>query len=641
MNVSTGSFRPGVPLPGRPGPTTGGQAADPQGAVAARSATTEASLTALLHKVASQQPDRAAYTYIDYDVDPSGCIESLTWSEVQTRSTIVARELRACGTSGDRVAILAPQGLDYIVAFLGALQAGFIAVPLPAPQFDFYDERISSALRDCLPVVILTTSSAIDEVSTYAPLARGTLGRHVPVVMAVDSLDRYLWRDFDPTGYAHSDTAYLQYTSGSTREPAGVVVSHKNVITNCAQMWSDYFEEPEQLPSTSVSWLPFYHDMGLMTGILMPIINQDSAVLFSPLSFLRRPTRWMQLMARHRATGSSAPNFGFELAVRRTSDHDMAGLDLGDVRAIITGAERVNAATLKRFTERFARFNLSETVIRPSYGLAEATLYVAAARPGSPPKTVHFDYEHLSAGQAKRCDTQAGDGAKLVSYGVPRASTVRIVDPDTKRENSAGAIGEIWVHGDNVATGYWRKPEQTEQTFGAKLVSSSPGTPEGPWLRTGDLGVIFDGELFITGRIKDLLVVDGCNHYPDDIEATIQEITGGRVVAIAVPNDRTEQLVAIVELNKRGQTDEETLDKLRAVKREVVSAIVSSHGLRVADLVLVAPGSIPMTTSGKVRRFACAERYLNREFTRLDDPAFWPTRFGKRDRPTDREVLRP
>jgi acyl-CoA synthetase (AMP-forming)/AMP-acid ligase II len=618
MNDSTGSFHPSVQVATQPAPGSGGQAAQPPAGIATRFAMTESSLPALLQKVASQQPNRAAYTFIEYEADPTGRAESLTWSQVHRRAMIVAEELRLCGSSGDRVAILAPQGLDYIVAFLAVLQAGFIAVPLPVPQFGIHDERVSSALRDSLPAVILTTSSVIDEVIKYAPHGRAAPGQPAPVVVAVDELDLDSPREFDETRYAHPGTAYLQYTSGATREPAGVVVSHKNVITNCAQMWSDYFEDPEKFPSTSVSWLPFYHDMGLMAGVLMPMINQDSAVLLSPVSFLQRPARWMQLMAKHSGSGSSAPNFGLELAVRRTSDDDMAGLDLGDVRAIIIGGERVNAATLKRFTERFARFNLSETVIRPSYGLAEATLYVAAARPGRPPKTVHFDYQHLSAGQAKRCGSQAGDGAELVSYGVPRASTVRIVDPGTSMENPAGAIGEIWVHGDNVAIGYWRKPQQTERTFGAKLVSSSPGTPEGPWLRTGDLGVISDGELFIVGRIKDLLVVDGCNHYPDDIEATIQEITGGRVVAISVPGERTEQLVAIIELKKRGHTDEEAMDKLRTVKRAVASAISKSHRLGVADLVLVAPGSIPITTSGKVRRSACVERYLHHEFTRLD-----------------------
>ncbi|MGH3971035.1 MAG: AMP-binding protein, partial [Mycobacterium sp.] len=399
------------------------------------------SLPALLQNVASQQPDATAYTFVDYEVDAKGFAKSLTWSQVHRRAMNVAEELGVCGSSGDRVAILAPQGLDYVVAFLGVLQAGFIAVPLPAPQFGIHDERVMSALRDSLPSVILTASSVIDEVEKYVPLVRTASRQRAPVVVAVDSLDLDFPRAFDATRYPHLDEAYLQYTSGATREPAGVVVSHQNVITNCAQMWSDYFEEPEKRPCTSVSWLPFYHDMGLMTGILMPVINQDSAVLLSPVSFLQQPARWMQLMAKHRGPGSSAPNFGFELAVRRTSDDDMAGLDLGDVRAIISGGERVNPATLKRFTERFARFNLSETAIRPSYGLAEATLYVAAARPGRPPKTIRFDYKHLSTGQAKRCASQDCDGAKLVSYGVPRTSTVRIVDPDKRLENPAGAVG--------------------------------------------------------------------------------------------------------------------------------------------------------------------------------------------------------
>ena len=596
------------------------QATQPPNGIETRFAISESSLTDLLQKAASQSPNRAAYKFIDYETDPAGFTETLTWWQVYRRAMIVAEELQICGSSGDRVAILAPQGLEYIVAFMGVLQAGLIAVPLPVPQFGIHDERISAALRDSFPTVILTTSSVIDEVTKYAPHARAAQGP-APIVVAVDLLDLDSPREFDATRYAHPSTAYLQYTSGSTRAPAGVVVSHKNVITNCVQLMSDYLGDSERVPSTAVSWLPFYHDMGLVLGILLPMMNQDTAVLMSPMAFLQRPARWTQLLGRHRGQISSAPNFGFELAVRRTSDDDMAGLDLGHVRAIATGAERVNAATVKRFIDRFARFNLSETAIRPSYGLAEATVYVATAGPGRPPKSVRFDYQHLSAGQAKRCDSEAGDGAELVSYGAPRASTVRIVHPDTGIESPAGTVGEIWVQGDNVAMGYWRNPQHTEETFGAKLVSPSPGTSEGPWLRTGDLGVIFEGELFITGRIKDLLVVDGSNHYPDDIEATIQEITGGRVVAIAVTDDRTEQLVAIIELMKGGHTDEEALDRLRSVKHEVTSAISRSHRVRVADVVMVAPGSIPVTTSGKVRRSTCVERYLHHEFTRLDVPA--------------------
>jgi long chain fatty acid CoA FadD26 len=220
------------------------------------------------------------------------------------------------------------------------------------------------------------------------------------------------------------------------------------------------------------------------------------------------------------------------------------------------------------------------------------------------------------AGQVQRCE--GAGGTELVSIGTPRACTLRIVDGETRIEKPADEVGEIWVHGDNVASGYWRNPQLSERTFGGYLADPSPGTPQGPWLQTGDLGVISDGELFVTGRIKDLLIVDGRNHYPDDIEATIQEITGGRAVAISVPNDRSEELVAVVELKQRGGTDGEVMDRLQTVKQKVTSAISKLHGLRVADLVLVASGSIPITTSGKVRRSACAQQYRHDEFTRLE-----------------------
>jgi long chain fatty acid CoA FadD26 len=344
------------------------------------------------------------------------------------------------------------------------------------------------------------------------------------------------------------------------------------------------------------------------------------AVLASPMAFLQKPARWMQALASNTRPFSAAPNFAFELAARRTSDDDMSGLDLGHVHTILSGSERIHSATIRRFTERFSRFNLPESALAPSYGLAEATVYVASAPPGHRPTTVRFDYEKLSAGHAKPCESEAG--SELVSLGPARACTVRIVDPEACIEKSAGKVGEIWVHGDQVASGYWRNPQLSERTFGGRLVDPSPGTPQEPWLRTGDLGVIYDGELFIIGRIKDLLIVDGRNHYPDDIEATVQEISGGRVAAISVSNDQSEQLVAIVELKMRSSSDEKIPDsRLHALKREVTSAISKSHGLRLADLVLVPPGSIPTTTSGKVRRSTCADRYRRDAFTRLDVPA--------------------
>ncbi|MGE2716643.1 AMP-binding protein [Mycolicibacterium litorale] len=588
--------------------------------------TIESSIPAVLGGLARSQPDRLAYTFIDYESDPTGSfIESLTWAQVYQRAQAVAAELSRCGSPGDRAAIVAPQSLDYIVGFFGAMQAGFIAVPLSVPQSDTHDERIAAALRDCSPAAVLTTSAAVADVMPYAV---AQWGGTAPSVVEIDALQADPLNIPDVNGIHHPEAAYLQYTSGSTRQPAGVVVTHRNVIANLGQVFSDYFASTGKIPpqdTTFVSWLPFYHDMGLVEGVFAPLLaspqTADDApgrpgVLMSPIAFLQRPARWMQLLARYGPSWSAAPNFAFDLAARRTTDDDLAGLDLGGVLGIINGSERIHSATLRRFTERFARFNLPDTTVRPSYGLAEATLYVGSAPLAHQPVTVRFDTEKLAAGYAKRCGAEGG--TELVSLGPPRASTIRIVDPESRSENPEEKVGEIWVHGENVAQCYWRNPRLSERTFGAVLSDPTPGTPDGPWLRTGDLGVMSQGDLFIIGRIKDLLIVNGRNHYPDDIEATVQEITGGRVAAIAVPDDQTERLVAVVECKQRGIPEHEMPDRLRMVKREVASAISKSHSVRVADLVLVAPGAIPITTSGKVRRSACVERYRRGEFSRLD-----------------------
>ena len=574
------------------------------------------SITAMLRERASLQPDDAAFTFIDYEHDWAGVAENLTWSQIYRRTLNVAQELRSRGSTGDRAVILAPQGLDYIAAFLGALQAGIIAVPLSVPQFGAHDERVTSVLRDTSPAVVLTTSAVVGDVKEYA---RPQPGESAPAVVEVDLLDLDSPTRSDAGSDSCPSTAYLQYTSGSTRQPAGVMVTNRNLLINFEQLMSSYFADCGKIAppdTTVVSWLPFYHDMGLIVGICIPVLGGVPAVLTSPASFLQRPARWMQLLASNSCAFSAAPNFAFELAARKTLDEDMAALDLGDVVTIINGAERVQPATIRRFAERFARFNLRDTVIRPSYGMAEATVYVATRRPGQPPEIVHFESEKLSAGQAKRCGSEGA--TPLVSYGTPQSPIVRIVDPETSTECPAGTVGEMWVHGDNVAMGYWLKPRETEHTFGARLVAPSAGTPQEPWLRTGDLGFFSDGELFIIGRIKDLLIVYGRNHSPDDIEATIQEITRGRCAAIAVADDGSEKLVAIIELKARGDSAQDAMHKLGLIKREVTSAISQSHGLSIADLVVVAPGSIPITTSGKVRRSACVHRYRQNEFTRLD-----------------------
>lgn len=575
------------------------------------------SISDLLRERASLQPSDTVFTFMDYERDWDGVAQSLTWSQLYRRTVNLARTLRDCGSTGDRAVIMAPQGLDYIVAFLGALQAGQIAVPLSVPLGGVSDERVSSVLRDASPTVILTTSAAAITVAEYV---KSQPGGPVPSVVEVDllDLDAPMGSDFgsevDPTG-----VAYLQYTSGSTRQPAGVMVTHRNLLANFEQIMSDLFVENGSVPppdATIVSWLPFYHDMGLVLGVCAPILGGLRGVLTSPVSFLQRPARWMQLLAKESHAVTAAPNFAFELAARKISGEDMTGLDLGDVLAVFSGSERVHPATLRRFTERFARFNLPDKAVRPAYGLAEATVYALTRTPAQPPEIVHFDSEMLVTGTAERCESPAG--TPLISYGTPRSPMIRIVDPDTKIECPQGTVGEIWVRGGNVAVGYWQKPQETQRTFGDRLVAPSAGTPEGPWLRTGDSGFLSDGELFIIGRIKDLLIVYGRNHSPDDIEATVQEITRGRCAAIAVPQGNMEKLVVIIEVRNHAASGEEATDKLGTVKREVTSAISNSHGIGVADLVLVTPGSIPITTSGKVRRAACVEHYRQGQFARLN-----------------------
>lgn len=573
------------------------------------------SVVSLLRERAGLQPDDLAFRYTDYEQDWAGVTESLTWAQLYRRTLNVAHEVTRHASSGERAVILAPQGLPYIVAFLGAMQAGLIAVPLMVPQPGTHDERVSAVLADTGPAVVLTTSTAAAAVDEYLQRPHGA----TPAVIEVDSLSL---DDPNPPGIRVGDApsiAYLQYTSGSTRLPAGVMVSHRNLHVNFQQLMAAYFPDFNGVAprdSVCVSWLPFYHDMGLMQGVIAPILGGYPGVLTSPVAFLQRPARWIQAMAQAVPVFSAAPNFAFELAARKSTDADLAGLDLGNIISIVSGAERIHPATLDRFCKRFAPYNFREDMMQPSYGLAEATVYVASRAQAGAPKVVHFDPEKLAQGNAQPSSTRTG--SPLLSYGVPQSPTVRIVDPDTGTQCPHGTVGEIWVHGDNVADGYWQKPEETQRTFGAVLADPSPGTPGGPWLRTGDLGFLCDGELFIVGRMKDLLIVYGRNHYPEDIESTVQAITGGRVAAIAVPVDETEKLVTIIELKNRGDSGEHGQHGLDALKNDVTAAISDSHGLNVADLVLVAPGSIPTTTSGKIRRAACVERYRRQQFTRLD-----------------------
>lgn len=573
----------------------------------------QSSVLSMLHGRASLRPHDVAFTFTNYDEDPDGVRENLTWLQLSRRTLNVARELSCHGSAGDRAVILAPQSLDYIAAFLGSMQAGLIAVPLPLPHRGARHERVSAVLADTSPAVVLTTSAASQDVAEYVDAARL---QAVPKIVEIDSMHLDVEGE---AGFLTTDlpsTAYLQYSSGSTRQPTGVMISHGNLQTNFEQLMRGYFAGTTVPPDiTMVSWLPFYHDMGLVLGVCAPILGGYRGELTSPVSFLERPARWIQALARSPHAWSAAPNFAFDLAARKTTDGDLSGLDLGGVLGVISGAERVEPATLRRFVDRFAHFNFRDQMVRPSYGLAEATVFVAAGTWSESSPPVRFDAVELGAGRAQRCAT--GKGTALVPYRVPQSPTLRIVD-STHRECPPEMVGEIWVHGANVADGYWRKPPEEQHCFGATLADPSPGTPDGPWLRTGDQGFRYRDELFIVGRIKDLLIIRGRNYYPEDIEATVQQITRGRVAAVAVPASDTEKLVTIIEIKPQDAPGDQAVQQLARIASDVTAAVATEHGLNVGDLVLVAPGEIPTTTSGKIRRATCVEQYRRDEFTRLD-----------------------
>ena len=352
----------------------------------------------MLHGRAGMRPDEVGFTFTDYTADPAGAVERVTWSQLYRRTLNAAAELRLHASVGDRAVILAPQGMEYITAFLGCMQAGVIAVPLPLPHRGSGDDRVSAVVDDTAPSIVLTTSAVTADVAEY--LDRARLGA-APKILDVDAMDLDGPADEGAdSASGYPATAYLQYSSGSTRRPTGVMVSHRNLKSNFEQLMRGYFAESQINTNgmTIVSWLPFYHDMGLVLGVCAPILGGFPAALTSPVAFLEKPSRWMQALADNARPFSAAPNFAFELAARKTRDADLAGRDLGGVLGIINGAERVDPATLERFADRFSHFNFRDSMLRPSYGLAEATVFVAAGTWKESEPAVRFDADELAAG---------------------------------------------------------------------------------------------------------------------------------------------------------------------------------------------------------------------------------------------------
>jgi acyl-CoA synthetase (AMP-forming)/AMP-acid ligase II len=566
--------------------------------------------------------DSPAYRFIDYSQEQDGRLVQMTWTELWSQVCAIAARLQQVTAPEDRVAVLAPQGLDYVAAFFGAIHAGNIAVPLFAPTLSGHAERLAAVLADAKPSVVLTTTSAAESVREFI---RALPPKERPRMIAVDALPDSLGSTFVPAGRGTDDVAYLQYTSGSTRTPAGVEITHRAVCTNAMQM---IMTGGLDMDVRCVSWLPLYHDMGLMM-IVFTALTGAHVTLMDPMAFLRRPYRWIKQLGIEAGFGrtmAAAPNFAFELTTERGLPPKGDDLDLSNVVCLLNGSEPVSMSAVEKFTQAFAPYGLPAAAVKPSYGMAEATLSVATIHRDAAASAILVDREQLGAGRAVKVAPGTPGAVAHVSCGQPIPDQWLVIASPDGAEVPDGTVGEIWLHGNNIGRGYFGREEETQRTFGNKLQSRldvgshAEGAPDnGCWLATGDLGVYVDGELYLTGRIKDLIIIDGRNHYPHDIETTVSDassaIRTGYVAAFSVPGDALtgssgEQVVVVAERAAgAGRVG------LEVVTDAVRAAVSRNHQIRLADMRLVAAGAIPRTTSGKLARSACRSEYLNGRFS--------------------------
>ncbi|MFG2526197.1 fatty acyl-AMP ligase [Streptomyces sp. NPDC048527] len=569
-----------------------------------------------LARAAAQTPDEKAFTFVDFSTDRDGASSCLTWRQLEKRVRTLAAVLRHGGAAGERVAVVGPQNLDYVVGFLAATCAGAIAVPLFPPALPGHAEKLAAALADSDPVLALTSPDSLPAAEKFCANQDGL---RVRVVTEEDLLSGWAaWGESADDEYSHprpEECAYLQYTSGSTRMPSGVEITHANVCANARQALKAYDIRAGR--NCTVGWLPLYHDMGLVLAIVLPLIGNVHSVFMDPLAFVQQPVRWLRLLSEHPRALTAAPNFAYDYCVRRVTDEERATLSLGSVAAMINGSEPINTQTLQRFQQAFAPVGAVPTAMRPSYGLAEATVFVSASPAGEEPTVTSFDRDALAAGTARPVEgTEEQAMSRLVGCGRPTGQEAAIVDPVGLVRLEDGRVGEIWLRGPNVGRGYRGRPEQSEATFRATLHGDTPGEGTQHWLRTGDLGVWHDNHLYITGRLKDLVIIDGTNHYPQDIEHTVENahpaIRRHHTATFSVPTDDGERLVVVAEHARDLAEPHRIRDEVTRAVRVAVSA---GHAIAMHDFVLAQPGTVPHTTSGKVARGACRERYLRGAWT--------------------------
>jgi acyl-CoA synthetase (AMP-forming)/AMP-acid ligase II len=539
---------------------------------------------------AQEQGAQTAFVFLE---DGERVAERLTFAELDRKARAVAARLQAAGAQGERALLIYAPGLEFVAAFYGCIYSGAVAVPVSPPnpaRLDRTLPRLRAIARDAGARFVLATAETLQLAAAFAEVEPSLAAL---TWISTDDVPPGVEADFRDPNAGGESTAFLQYTSGSTSAPKGVMVSHRNLFANLAMVEHAQPLGPEPV---AVSWVPPYHDMGLICHVVFPVHRGFTQVLMSPLAFLQRPLRWLEAISRFRGTASGGPDFAYKLAVQRSRPEQRAALDLRSWRTAYCAAEPVRYDTVRAFAEAFAPAGFRLEAFCPCYGLAEATVMACALEHGSPLITLAVSPGELERGRA----VPDHAGRVLVSVGAT-SEAVAIVDPERRALLEDGRVGEIWARGPHVAQGYFNDPARTEEVFRARTDNG-----EGPFLRTGDLGFIHGGHLFVAGRIKDLIIVAGRNHYPQDLELTVERahpaVRLGGVAAFGVVVDGEERAAVMVEHDGSAAAPE-----LVAAIRQ---ALALEHELAVHRVRLVAPRSLPKTASGKIQRHACRALFL-------------------------------
>ena len=566
----------------------------------------ESTIVELLRKTAQQKPDRTAYRFLENGETESG---RLTYQQLDRQAQAIAAKLQRlykldCASERidftPRALLVYPSGLEFIAAFFGCLYAGVVAVPAYPPKRNQKMSRLRAIIADAQASVILTTNTLLANIETR--VAEDSDLASIPC-LGTDSINNNLADDWQTPKISSDTLAFLQYTSGSTGTPKGVMVSHGNIIHN-EQMIELAFQNDET--EIYVSWLPLFHDMGLIGNVLQSLYLGVSCNLMPPIAFLQKPIRWLQAISRYRATVSGGPNSAYDLCVQKITPEQCCDLNLSSWKIAFNGSEPIRAKTIQQFSEKFAPYGFSPQAFYPCYGMAEATLFISGGRKTEPPFLQAIDEIALQQHQVKLLQDESETSKTIVGSGRNFFQQMKIVDPQTKIQCKNRQVGEIWVAGASVTQGYWSREDLTEETFHAYLADSG----EGPFLRTGDLGFIHDEELFITGRLKDIIIIRGRNYYPQDIESTVENshpaLRASCGAAFAIDQGGTEKLVVVQEVERthlRKLNEEEVFAAIRRAISEI-------HELQVQSVILLKAASIPKTSSGKIQRHACRQGFL-------------------------------